>query len=373
MSIIAFHQQNKLGVVLQEFVFQTNSGSGDTFDPSITYTGGDTPIWEFESGHTENGASISVLGSTAGLDSTTQTVTLKVVDLAQITGIDIGIDNIVGNVDFSTLTNLTSIKTFVNSGITGYTFPTLTGVIDFFSQAVTGLSGTLDLTDLQFTTGGLIALGGNNTTDISFNTTPQTISRIDVSSTSSHSGNLNLTMFAFAIGATTASINISNSSSITTISLHATNAGTVDSFNCSTSGLTSIDLNTLNVVEFIQANDCTSLTSVTLGTIGLTEATSFIKINNCTSLSSYVNLTGVSLSGGVTNIDIDFSGDALTAAAVNNMLVDLDSNLPGTAPATANIRFNGGTNAAPDTTSGGFNGSAAKTSLQGKGYTVNTN
>ena len=61
----------------------------------------------------------------------------------------------------------------------------------------------------------------------------------------------------------------------------------------------------------------------------------------------------------------------MTAAEVNQILVDLDTN--STNAFTNRIISIAGTNAAPDTTSGGLNGSAAKTNLVGKGFTVTTN
>lgn len=45
----------------------------------------------------------------------------------------------------------------------------------------------------------------------------------------------------------------------------------------------------------------------------------------------------------------------------------VEVNYGGYASRSINI---GGTNADPDTTSGGYNGTAARTSLQGKGFTV---
>jgi hypothetical protein len=58
----------------------------------------------------------------------------------------------------------------------------------------------------------------------------------------------------------------------------------------------------------------------------------------------------------------------MTAAQVNKILVDLDSILTSSPP--SRIINIGGTNADPDTTSGGFNGTAARNSLIAKGITV---
>ena len=65
---------------------------------------------------------------------------------------------------------------------------------------------------------------------------------------------------------------------------------------------------------------------------------------------------------------INLRDNSMTAAEVNNYLVDWDGEVTSGSYAVDIA----GSNAAPDTTSGGNNGSAAKTSLQGKGLTVTT-
>lgn len=86
------------------------------------------------------------------------------------------------------------------------------------------------------------------------------------------------------------------------------------------------------------------------------------------------------LSSGFTSINngiYSFGMMGLSAAQVNEMLVALDNSSVGGFTGRI-IRFNnnviwGSANAAPDGSSGGFNGAAAKASLQGKGFTVSTN
>jgi hypothetical protein len=57
-----------------------------------------------------------------------------------------------------------------------------------------------------------------------------------------------------------------------------------------------------------------------------------------------------------------------SAAIVNQILFNVDSNAAGGISGRS-IDI-GGTNADPDTTSGGFDGVAARTSLQAKGITI---
>ncbi len=84
---------------------------------------------------------------------------------------------------------------------------------------------------------------------------------------------------------------------------------------------------------------------------------------NIIGFTTLVNLTQSSA-------DIAFISDNYTAAEINEMLVMLDN--MSTIGFTCTISC-GGTNAAPDAVSGGFNGLAAKASLIAKGRTVNTN
>lgn len=83
----------------------------------------------------------------------------------------------------------------------------------------------------------------------------------------------------------------------------------------------------------------------------------------------YIDLTGCSkmFNNNPTSITLNKTG--LTAAEVNHYLVDFDSMAPG---GYAGCSINLSTNAAPDSTSGGYDGLAAKASLIAKGITVNT-
>jgi len=70
------------------------------------------------------------------------------------------------------------------------------------------------------------------------------------------------------------------------------------------------------------------------------------------------------------NCNYELQDNGMTAAEVNETLVSIRDNA-ATSGATGSISI-GGTNAAPDTTSGGFNGSQAVTDLVSYGYTVTT-
>ena len=109
-------------------------------------------------------------------------------------------------------------------------------------------------------------------------------------------------------------------------------------------------------------NDNLSLTSLTLA-IG----------SNITTLWAYgcsnLNLFSIATANfGTSSIDINLRNNSWTAAEVNEMLVNLNNRL---STGTGTIRIDG-TNAAPDTTSGGFNGTVAASAIALKGYTLTT-
>jgi len=64
----------------------------------------------------------------------------------------------------------------------------------------------------------------------------------------------------------------------------------------------------------------------------------------------------------------DVKGNGWSAAIVNQVLVNIDG--ISAAGFTSRSIAIGGTNTDPDTTSGGYDGSAARTSLQGKSFIV---
>lgn len=118
-----FRSQNKVGETMS---FQTNSDSGTTFDPTVTFlSGSDRVSWDLGIG---NGyIADNTLVYTYPDTGTTKTVTLrtnKLSDLKQFQGEG---DNIVGNLDMSGWDNLGG--TFYiqsNSALTSITHPTST-------------------------------------------------------------------------------------------------------------------------------------------------------------------------------------------------------------------------------------------------------
>jgi hypothetical protein len=109
-----------------------------------------------------------------------------------------------------------------------------------------------------------------------------------------------------------------------------------------------------------------AMTAVTFPGSTITGFLRTLAMNGCTSLG-YVNLS--KLRTGVASLNWDMRDNGWSAAIVNQILSTIDSiSASGFSSRVVSIS---GTNVDPDTTSGGFNGTAARTSLQGKSFTVN--
>lgn len=138
----------------------------------------------------------------------------------------------------------------------------------------------------------------------------------------------------------------------------------------------------LNAIETIEINGSTTLKTLTLQVGNPTLATlyligyNFDILNTVTIPSDLVNLswfvidhcpllTTITIPSELIGLKtLQINGAGLTEAAVNQILITLDTN--GSSP--TNVDLSGGTSAAPT----GL-GAAAKTSLEGKGVTVTTN
>ena len=97
-----FRSQNKVGETMS---FQTDSSSGTTFDPVVTFlSGSDTVSWDLgEGGGYVADNSLSYTYADTG---TTKTVTLRTNKLSNLKQFQSDSDNIVGNLDMSGWDNL---------------------------------------------------------------------------------------------------------------------------------------------------------------------------------------------------------------------------------------------------------------------------
>lgn len=266
--------------------------------------------------------------------------------------------NITGTLDLSMLTGFGgSVKITDNSLLTSITFPTSLTVITSLRLFNNDLTGTIDLSTLGQISTRILVYGNTNMTSLLYPAANTgAISEFDISNTGL-TGTHDMSALQNLIG----SVIVGSTPSMTGLTFYTTVSATF--FDAGASGLTSLDLTPFNSLIVYRTDASTSLATfvapTTTGTLTL------VDITNC-ALSTYNIVAGQTFSSSAT-----WSADnnAMAVANVNELLVNLDT-LLGAGTGTLSLA---GTNAAPDTTSGGFNGSAAKTSLQGKGWTVTTN
>lgn len=145
--------------------------------------------------------------------------------------------------------------------------------------------------------------------------------------------------------------------------------GVVNDMRIYSGGLEYLDLSNIQV-RSLQVRSNTNMTSLTLNSSnGLLNA-----IRAYLSDLGYIDFTGCSLAAN--NVLISIYSNNMTATEVNHILVDLYSLVSSEGVGgdyTGRSIDISGTNAAPDGTSGGYDGLTAKTNLQGKGFTVTTN
>jgi len=345
-----------------------------------------------------------------------------------ISALKIDACNITGNLDLSMFTAFTASAQITlnnNVNMTGVTFTpsTISGNISAFHIYSTGIAGTLDLTKIsRFTTAGNIYLHANPAlTGVLFNSTiVGSIYSLYIYSTAI-TGTLDLSMFtSFAANSLILLNNNPNltgitfsstavTGSIATMAIYSTKFTGILDLSIFTAFSTTANLllnsNTLLIgvtfasavtgtFSIIQLNECAlagtlnlsmfknftssgtlnvsanpALTAVTLSPTATTGSARAMNFSGCA--ISYLDLTQFSSTINSVSWVFNMQSNGVTAANVNRMLVEI--NTIATSGFTGRQIILNGTNAAPDSTSGGYNGLAAKTALQGKGFTVTTN
>lgn len=286
--------------------------------------------------------------------------------------------NITGTLDLSMFTNFTSsgsIHLYNNENMTDVTFASsISGTISYLYIYNTGITGTFDLSMFDtFSTSAMIYLYGNpDMTGVDFaSSITGTISRIYLYNTGI-TGTLDLSMFT-TFNSAYATLNLYNNPDLTAITWAVSISGTFGQFQLHNTGLTgALDLSkfdsftaaaTLNLY-----GDDLALTSLSLdGTI-----------TGIFSYARFRNLDGLYISplNFDTPMDRNYSrwyvdNNTWTAAQVNQFLVEMDTQTDGSYTSRSiDIR---GDNAAPDGSSGGYDGLTAVANLQSKGITVYTN
>ena len=306
-------------------------------------------------------------------------------------------NSIAGAVDLSDLDDMSGVLDLSGNAITGVTFPTtVSGTftnIFLSDNAITTLSFT-PFTNLS----GYVSIGDNTSlTSVNFGGSGANVSVIqtnntaisvldfakftsctsflcwDMASLSSvifPNSTANITNLIFNNCDTVTSLNLAGmtglggimettgSASLSTITFPVSSRNFsrlwVNSCNIST-----IDFSNLSGNQSYITVSGNPLTSLTLGTGTL------FRLEAIGCQLNYIDFSVPTLSS---NVLLRLDSNAMTAAEVNQILVELDGIL-GSGSGQINIS---GTNAAPDMSSGGYNGTAAAISLAGKGHTVTT-
>lgn len=265
---------------------------------------------------------------------------------------------ITGTLDLSGIRIGGSVYLHSNSGLTGLTFgtPSATNITLFYCYA-TGLTGTLDISSLTNLGGAVFIYNNSSLSGITFPSS--SVSIVNLRLNNNGISSLDLSPLTNISG----TIAFNNNTSLSSVTMPTT-SNLITSINGSVTEISSVDLSPMtNISGLVNFSSITTLTTVTMPSSNATAITSLL-IYDCD--LEYFDLTGNTFSD---NVVIDLSGNGMTAAEVNHLLVDLDATLPSSGTGSIDIS---GSNAAPDTSSGGYNGVAAATSLSGKGYTVTT-
>ena len=267
--------------------------------------------------------------------------------------------DLTGTVDASGLSGLGGTVRFnQNSSLTGFTCPTSSQTITEFRLDDCDITGTFDMSNMTGM-GGRFQINSNpNLTAITNPTSSVVFNRYSATLTGL-TGTLDLSTLTglggiFSCRSNSSLTAITNPSSSVTFTQYIVYScdltGTLD-----VSGLTGLG-------GILQIRNNSNLTDVTFPTSAIT--TTQVQLNACD--LGHVDITNMTFSAA---ISFQMENNNMTTAEVNEMLVDMDATFPNVGTGTITI---GGTNAAPDGSSGGFDGTTAKNNLIAEGYTVTT-
>ena len=296
-------------------------------------------------------------------------ITFATTGNAKVTSMSCRACNLTGNLNLSNVPIGATFEMDTNSGLTGITFASSGNtIVTYLTLNNCGLSGTLDLTNVPIGTNFQVH-NNSSLSGITFASSGNTKVTNFLAYSCGLSGTLDLSNVP--IGTLFKIYSNSSLSGITFASSGNSIVTTFQAYSCGLSGtlnLSNVPIGGASSTISIYSNS--SLTAITFASSGngLMKTWSF-NANNL----NYINLasTGMSLSQNSINLYVNDNG--MDAGDVNHILVDLYSLVSGEGSGGAytgrNI-FIGGTNSDPDGTSGGYDGTTAKTNLEGKGFTV---
>jgi hypothetical protein len=262
-----------------------------------------------------------------------------------------------------------------NPNLTGITFgASVSGAISTFYAYNCNLTGTLDLSGISAfgsSMGNIFVYNNPNLTGITIGT----ISSGICSSIQVHecdiTGILDLSEIS-SWNTTACTVYAQENSKLTGISFDSGLTGTltrINAYDCDLTGTLDISMFDANIGINIEVYNNSNLTG-----LSLPSGTSFTEISAYSCDLGYIDFSVI---GWVrSNSKIYLQDNSMTATEVNHILEDLATLVSGE---EAGGDYSGrsidisGTNAAPDGSSGGYDGLTAKNDLEDKGITVYTN
>jgi hypothetical protein len=315
--------------------------------------------------------------------------------------------SLTGTLDISTCTGINTLFVYSNSALTSISWPVATwSDIRTYGCSLTDIvfpvgtvwnnttlwvsNSTVTSLDLSNTTGTMTALvceGSSitslDTSTFNFSTVGQfRVSNSTLLATINHGSttgkvyrywaqntSIETLTVPFDFDNIVAAIRINNNGSLASVNFLGT--GTVNEFLCSACDLSTLDVSMFTVAASTQftVRDNPSLSSITHSS---SPSGAFRIYDNSICSLGFYSLGGAKFTS---NVQAAMNDNAMTAAEVNQWLDSMSSAgsgedlLPATGTGTIII---GGTNAAPDSSSGGFDGVAAATAISGGGYILTT-
>ena len=304
------------------------------------------------------------------LTSITHTASTQVfnsynVNQTNITNLDVSMLTLGGVFSTQSCSNLTSIThSYSSQAFTNYSVNSCNLIGTHDLTMFPNLGGTLQLQSNSNLTGVTLTSCTNNFAIVSFNNCNLI-------------GHLDMSMFS---GYVTLAFQIHSNPNLTGVTVPILSGSNFNAYSCNLTG--TIDLsNSSGLTSEVRVANNSNLENIlfppTTGTFrnGFTGNEAF-EMNNCN--FGYVDfnpLSGITMNTGSTyGASIHLQNNSMTAAEVNQILVDLD-NITSASPSNwAGVVLDiSGTNSAPDGSSGGFDGTTAKSNLIINGWTVTSN
>jgi hypothetical protein len=292
--------------------------------------------------------------------------------------------NLTGNLDLTPLSGLGGFfRVHSNSGLTSITHVPSSQIFANYLVYNCNLTGNLDLTPLSGLGGAFWVYGNSGLTSITHSVSSQIFSSY-LAYNCNLTGNLDLTPLSGLGG----SLQVQSNPNLTGIT-HSPSSQNFSQYQANTCNLTgTLDLSPLTKLG--ASNSDTSLGNVlthinpNLTNIIFPNSTQFFKnstnsenagafaLHSCNlDYIDFTPLSGATLLSGTTqgNPRISLRDNNMIAADVNHILVDFANIATINPTGWSNINLNiSGTNAAPDSSSGGYDGIAARDTLTGSPY-----